>query len=565
MSALADENRDLRRSLRDLVALTALPAAWLGRDPQSVASSAAEVLLRTLLLDLVTIYLRPGPDQEPREVVHLERLPEQAAWVAQIRVQLAPYPPHAGVGPFMTQPELIEHGEMRIAIIPIGYDGACGVIAAGAQRADFPNEQERLLFNVGINQLALAVDNARLNHEAQQAAQLAQSQARQLLGLATAALAINASPSLELMLQHITDQGRAVIMARYARTSLALNHGWVAAAGELPDMPAAAELAARICGANRPLRLSAAELAARHGADEPAKAAPCGGWLAVPLIGRDGQNLGLIQVVDKLEGDFNEADEAILVQLAQVAAVGIENIRLYQEVQDALRTREEFLAIAAHELKTPITSMLSYTQLIMRRAERKPDADPALQRSLQALSGQIRRLNRMVFALLDLSRIQSGQLLLERQLVDLQTLLDGVVEELRPTLTDHTLRFEDSDEPLIIEGDDLRLEQVFFNLLSNAIKYSPSGGLVTLQVRRVGKQIEVVVADQGIGIPAAAIPQLFERFFRVQNNATDQIAGMGLGLYVVREIVSLHGGTVSVASEEGAGTSFTVSLPLYQG
>jgi signal transduction histidine kinase len=140
-----------------------------------------------------------------------------------------------------------------------------------------------------------------------------------------------------------------------------------------------------------------------------------------------------------------------------------------------------------------------------------------------------------------------------------------VVAEVQPTLTQHTVTCATPDAPLIIEGDALRLEQVLQNLIGNAIKYSPAGGLVSVRVERRSEWAYVDVTDQGIGIPQEAVAKLFERFYRASNVDGRGIGGMGIGLYVVKEIVTLHGGKIAVTSQEGEGSTFTICLPLVRG
>jgi signal transduction histidine kinase len=168
----------------------------------------------------------------------------------------------------------------------------------------------------------------------------------------------------------------------------------------------------------------------------------------------------------------------------------------------------------------------------------------------------------MVLTLLDLSRLQMGQMTLERAPVDLGALARQIVEETRPTSSTHTFEYIGPDGPLMIDGDALRLEQVLQNLVQNAIKYSPAGGPVRVQVERHADMASMTVADEGVGIPAASLPQLFQRFYRAPNTGGGYISGLGIGLYVVKEIVTLHGGRIEVASVEGQGSTFTVWLPM---
>ncbi len=272
--------------------------------------------------------------------------------------------------------------------------------------------------------------------------------------------------------------------------------------------------------------------------------------------------IGTITFVMGQSGRRYGLDDLVLAEeLARRAAVAIENARLYQEVQRALHVREQFLSIAAHELKTPLTSLFGNAQLIQRRAQRENTISTRDMRVLQVVVEQATRLNTMITSLLDIARIESGQLSIERSQLDLCALTQHVVEEIRLGLDHHMLTWSSSHAELVIEGDALRLEQVFHNLIGNAIKYSPEGGLITVGVERRNNHACVKVTDQGIGIPQAALAQLFQRFYRAENVDAQHISGIGIGLFVVKEIVDLHGGEVTVDSNEGHGSTFIVCLP----
>ncbi|HEY1013219.1 MAG TPA: GAF domain-containing sensor histidine kinase, partial [Herpetosiphonaceae bacterium] len=284
--------------------------------------------------------------------------------------------------------------------------------------------------------------------------------------------------------------------------------------------------------------------------------------IAVPLNAR-GRTIGAILfVVAESARRYDLVDFALAEELARRAALAIDNAQLYAEARQAVLTRDQFISIAAHELKTPITTMLGYTQLIQRRFEREGNASERDQRTIRVLHEQAERLNRMVMALLDISHIQIGQLHIEHGIVDMRALVGRIIEDARITHDRHVLHFDDAGDPLYVVGDELRLEQVVQNLLQNAMKYSVPGSAITLEVGRSDGQVRVSVADSGVGIPADALPRLFVPFFRAPHEATLSVSGMGVGLYVVKEIVSLHGGTVEVVSEEGAGSTFTIVLPV---
>ncbi len=232
------------------------------------------------------------------------------------------------------------------------------------------------------------------------------------------------------------------------------------------------------------------------------------------------------------------------------------------EAEAALVLRDEFISIAAHELKTPVTSMVGYTQLLTSRMQRGEMTSERSQRALQVIGEQGIRLAQLITSLLDISRLQVGQFKLDCRTFDVCGLVRRVVAELVPVLEQHTLVAQLPDVAIMIMGDDLRLEQVLQNLLQNAIKYSPYGGRITLGVERAGASVVIAVSDQGLGIPADAAAQLFERFYRASNMDHWRISGLGLGLYIVKEIVDRHGGTVEVQSVEGQGSTFTLRLPI---
>jgi signal transduction histidine kinase len=237
-------------------------------------------------------------------------------------------------------------------------------------------------------------------------------------------------------------------------------------------------------------------------------------------------------------------------------------VQARNQAEAAVRVRDEFFSVASHELKTPITALLGNSQLLLRRAARSGTLAERERRSLEVIAEQARRLNRLAAALLDHSRIQAGKLIIERAPLDLCELLRRSADEIRPSLNNHTLELALPPAPVLVLGDDVRLTQVVQNLIGNAVKYSPAGGPIDVRLATDGDWAELQVVDRGLGIPAAALPHLFQQFYRAPNVDTQAISGMGIGLFVIHEIVTQHGGTVAAASVEGHGSTFTVRLPL---
>lgn len=222
------------------------------------------------------------------------------------------------------------------------------------------------------------------------------------------------------------------------------------------------------------------------------------------------------------------------------------------------RLKEQFVSVAAHELKTPVAVMKGYAQALLRTGEGIPAPQ---RRMLEAIDRGADRIDRIVADLLDISRLHLDRLELAREKVDLPELVRDVVERMALTTSNHLVSVART-EPAEVQGDRCRLEQVVTNLVDNAIKYSPFGGNVEVEVAVRGREAVVSVGDQGVGIPKDKQPRIFERFYRAHNDTPYDYGGVGVGLYISREIVCRHGGRMWFESEEGRGSIFRFSLPL---
>jgi len=285
--------------------------------------------------------------------------------------------------------------------------------------------------------------------------------------------------------------------------------------------------------------------------------------VVLPLLAR-GHLLGVLSLVRTGARRYHHADLAPIEELTRRCALALDNARLYQQAHEAVRLRDQFVAIASHELRTPVTSIRGYAQLLERQAAQGVLDTARASRHAGQIVVQASRLAALISDLLDASRFQQGRLDLSLEPCDLTALASEALSAFRtaPERTpQHTLRFV-GPVPVIGRWDRARLDQVLTNLLSNALKYSPSGGEVCVEVRAVADERSVlIVSDQGLGIPSAEQAQLFQPFVRGALSH-GQIGGTGLGLYIVWQIVEGHGGTIAVASTPGVGTTFTVTLPL---
>lgn len=253
-------------------------------------------------------------------------------------------------------------------------------------------------------------------------------------------------------------------------------------------------------------------------------------------------------------------DPQFLQEICLRLTNAFEHATLYRDAQTAIADREAFLSIASHELKNPLAGLLGRTQLLQRRMARSAPL-AQMQADLTMILEQGNRLNTLLSELLDISRLTEGQLEIQRQPVDLGSLLDDALLAIQAMTTRHHIVQVSAPGSMMVYGDARRLEQVLMNLLQNAVKYSPDGGTITVEATMLAHEVSIQIHDQGIGIPKTALPHVFKRFYRVPSARMQMISGSGIGLYVVKEIVAAHGGSIEIESHEGIGSCFTIRIP----
>jgi signal transduction histidine kinase len=286
-----------------------------------------------------------------------------------------------------------------------------------------------------------------------------------------------------------------------------------------------------------------------------------GSAFLLPLRAR-GHTLGVLTVVRGESGRrFSPAEQGYAEELAGRAAMAIDNARLYREVQEADRRKNDFLAMLAHELRNPLAPIRSAVYILRKIGSTEPQARWAQ----DVIERQLNQMVRLVDDLLDVSRITRGKIVLQIGRVDLAAVVDSAVETARPLIeaAGHQLTVNLPAEPVVVQGDLTRLAQVLGNLLNNSAKYTEKGGRISITVRRQGAQAVVQVCDSGIGIPPDMLPHVFEMFAQVDRSVGRSQGGLGIGLTLVKSLVEMHGGTITAASAgPGQGSEFTVSLPL---
>jgi two-component system CheB/CheR fusion protein len=226
-----------------------------------------------------------------------------------------------------------------------------------------------------------------------------------------------------------------------------------------------------------------------------------------------------------------------------------------------LQLQDEFMAVASHELRTPLTALQGYLEMMMRRADSSLSPEQVQTYAANAL-GQTRRLGALVSDLTDASRLRTGKLSLSSEPVDLVLLVRRVIDLTKHAMNGRAIHADIPSDAITVMGDPGRLEQVVLNLLTNAQTHAPNASTIDISVKRADGQGEVTVHDNGPGVPEEHRASIFKRFYQVARDDHYHDGGLGLGLYIVRAIVTEHGGSVDFNSEVGSGTTFIVRLPL---
>lgn len=524
----ADENRRLRRTMRDLVALSTLPALWTGLGPERIGASLAESLLGMLSLDAA--YVRfAGPTERSEIEILRTRESADAAETSRWREALA-----AAAAGDAGQPAVViadpsgSGGEVRIAVTRFGIGDDIGVLVTGSRRAEFPNEQDRLLLGVGANQTAIVL--GRLRSEAD-----AKAQRRLYEAL------LSATPDFV----YVFSLDHRVLFANEALIAM-WGHSLQDTIGktflEIGYEPWHAEMHCReidqVRETRKPIR-GEVPFEGTYGRR-------IYDYIFVPVFGTDGE----VEAVAGITRDVTER-KRMEDDLRDLAA----------HLSDADHRKDEFLATLAHELRNPLAPIRNGLQILKLMG-----SDPeTMEQSRAMMERQVDQMVRLVDDLMDVSRISRGKLELRRERVSLADVLAGAVETSRPLIEQmgHELSITPPTEPVVVDADLTRLAQVFMNLLNNAAKYSERGGRISLTATRDGSEVVVSVKDTGIGIAAEQLPRIFEMFSQIDHSLEKSQGGLGIGLTLVRRLVEMHGGAVEARSEgPGRGSEFVVRLPI---
>jgi signal transduction histidine kinase/DNA-binding response OmpR family regulator len=272
------------------------------------------------------------------------------------------------------------------------------------------------------------------------------------------------------------------------------------------------------------------------------------------------RTLGIVTLALSSESE-SEFDIALARDLAARAASAIENAGLYESIREAGRRKDEFLAMLAHELRNPLAP-IRYAVEIFRMVGL---SDAALEQPLDMIDRQVTHMSRLIDELLDFSRLTRGKILLKREPIDLNDIVSQAADDIRATIEENQLSLDVQlpDAPIIVQGDSTRLAQIVSNVLQNATKFTDPGGSVSIELRAESSDLAAItIRDTGIGMEPAMLERAFDTFSQADRSLDRSRGGLGLGLALVKQLVNLHGGTVSVSSAGlGQGTEVTIQLP----
>jgi signal transduction histidine kinase len=293
--------------------------------------------------------------------------------------------------------------------------------------------------------------------------------------------------------------------------------------------------------------------------------------VGVPMI-LEGQVVGCLNVVWRDPGTTPQKYVRMLQTFADQAVIAIENVRLFNEIQDKSRQLEiaskhksDFLANMSHELRTPLNAIIGFSEALNERMFGELNEKQA--EYIQDIHSSGRHLLALINDILDLSKVEAGRMELDLAEFDIATTLENALTLVKERAQRHGIRLRLEVQPDIgmFVADERKLKQILLNLLSNAVKFTPEGGKITVCADRSGAGLQIAVSDTGVGIAADDHEAIFEEFRQVGNDYTRKAEGTGLGLALTRRFVELHGGTIRVESSPGAGSTFTFTLPVRHG
>ncbi|HYC47461.1 MAG TPA: ATP-binding protein [Burkholderiales bacterium] len=518
------QSGDLRRALRDMVALSTLPAIWAAKSPAEIGQSLAEVLVKVLSVDVVYMRLPVHRNGCVTEAVASSARPEAALSASAAGKLFEPWLAAGGSGTLRV-PNPFGDGQLSIAVARFGHTGQYGNLVAGSSRADFPTETERLLLSVATNQAAVILQSK----QAEERVRRSERALEDFFENATLGLHWVGPDGI------IVRVNRAELdLLGYSREEYVGRH-----IAEFHVDEAVIKDMLRRLKAGEDLREYEARMRCKDGSIREVVVNSNVMW-------EDGRFVHT-RCFTRDVTDRKRTEQAL--RQSRLA------------LEEADRRKDEFLATLAHELRNPLAPICNSLE-VMKRAG---DDATLSERCRSTIERQVAQLVRLVDDLLDVSRITSNRLELRKERVELARVIEGAVETSRPLIDamGHELTVRLPLRPIHVDADVTRLAQVFANLLNNAAKYTERGGRISVTAACEGNALVVRVADTGFGISEDVLPRIFDMFTQADDTMRRSQGGLGVGLTLAKRLVEMHGGEISARSEgPGKGSEFIVRLPL---
>ncbi|HSZ86239.1 MAG TPA: ATP-binding protein, partial [Puia sp.] len=300
---------------------------------------------------------------------------------------------------------------------------------------------------------------------------------------------------------------------------------------------------------------------ARYGKNSPHSGMPKGhlpvvSYLAVPVISQTGTVIGGLFFGHPKSAMFKKEHEILVAAIAAQAGIALDNAMMYEEIRLLNEKKDDFIGFASHELKTPLTTINGYLQLVEQMPSLSEEVIPKVKK-------QVTRLSTMIADLLDISKIHTDHFELNFSNTNLYSLIKDSVEVVKQLDADkHIIKYDLPLEDVILNIDKQKMEQVLINLLTNAIKYSDDGTRVQLTAVVFGDQMRISITDEGVGIASKHLSKIFSRFYRISTSGKKMPGGSGLGLFISKEIIQGHHGKIWAESVEGKGSTFNIVFPV---
>lgn len=461
---------------------------------------------------------------------------------------------------------------LKLVTLPLLTRGRLvGSLIAGT-REDAITERECAMLNAFASQSAIAIENAQLYETEREIAvenaalyERVNQQLDEVSTLYMLANQVSSSLNLDMVLDSIVDILKRVLGCRGCCIFLLdKSSEWLdirASSGIRPHWQREARLrlgegvSGRVALEAQPLYIQDAHQDPQFIFFDTAVRS----LLVVPLIYK-GAVIGTLNVDDDQPGAFDEDIVHFLSIAASQAAAAIHNATLYEDLKESDRLKSEFVQNMSHEMRTPLTFVKGYAELLLDGPLGPLNAKQ--RESLQIVSDRANKLVRLVGDILSLQQVERGEF--QFTALSMAEIARGPLQGAQMAATQAGISLGEEFEPdlPLAWGDRTRLDQVFDNLIDNAIKFSPDGGTITVRLQRAGGFVRADVVDQGIGIEKDQLDRIFDRFYQVDGSSKRRFSGTGLGLAIVKEIVQAHGGQISVTSQPGKGSTFTFTIPI---